>query len=43
MFFSLILYKPDSLGAHSLHTMEGEWHEFEAKRERARKRRRVDA
>ncbi|KZT74392.1 Pkinase-domain-containing protein [Daedalea quercina L-15889] len=26
----------------SLHTMEGEWHEFEAKRERARKRRRVD-
>ncbi|KAH9938147.1 Pkinase-domain-containing protein [Fomitopsis serialis] len=26
----------------NLHTMEGEWHEFEAKRERARKRRRVE-
>ena len=26
-----------------LSTLEGEWHEFESKRERARKRRRIEA
>ncbi|CCM01583.1 uncharacterized protein FIBRA_03643 [Fibroporia radiculosa] len=34
---------PSPAAPVSLSTMEGEWHEFEAKRERAKKRRKVDA
>ncbi|PCH41018.1 Pkinase-domain-containing protein [Wolfiporia cocos MD-104 SS10] len=34
--------QPTPAAPANLSTMEGEWHEFEAKRERAKKRRRVD-
>ena len=40
---AIIIFLTDLLCLYSLATLEGEWHELETKRERAKKRRRTEA